>query len=201
MCKLDWNTVRDFFWPMLEEVEENNAIKYNLMEDECAFTDSENIDRAIDLALHYAKNEDDRRSSIETKAALFVSAFSLAVTILISMIKDFILNMNDYPIVLISTIIVSISIVIIYLCRATLYAIDALSKKAYSVIGIPQFMYSGDKKYKEKLFLEIRNGIYSNFKVINQKVDSMTMAQAFFKCAVRTVILLSIILSIFFIIA
>ena len=200
MCKWDWHKLRDLFWPMLEK-EESSTIEYKLMEDECAFANPENIDRAIDLALHYAKNEDDRRASVETKAALFVSAFSLAVTILISMVKDFILNMNAYPIALISTIIVFISIVIIYLCRATLYAIDALSKRAYSVIGIPQFMYSGDKKYKEKLFLEIRNSIYSNFGVINQKVDSMTMAQEFFKCAVRTVILLAIIISIFFVIA
>lgn len=62
---------------------------------------------------------------------------------------------------------INIGITIIYLRRATLYAIDALSKKAYSVMGIPQFMYSWDKKYKEKLFLAIRNGIYSNLKIIN----------------------------------
>jgi hypothetical protein len=93
------------------------------------------------------------------------------------------------------------SIIIIYLCRAVLYSIDALSRKSYSAIGIPQFIYTGDPNYKKKLFLEIRNTIYSNFRAINQKVDSMTMAQEFFKCAVRTVIILAVMLLIFFIVA
>lgn len=47
---------------------------------------------------------------------------------------------------------INIGITIIYLRRATLYAIDALSKKAYSVIGIPQFMYSWDKNIKKSCF-------------------------------------------------
>ena len=199
MNKFTWDKFFDFFWPTLhgKSVYQENKLK----EDECLFIDDENIDCAIEIACQYAKREDERRSSIENKAALFIGAFSLAVTIFISMIKDFILNIELYPIILISTVVVFTSIVIVYLCRATLYAVDALSKKSYSVIGIPVFLYSKDPKYKLKLFLEIRNSIFSNFDVINQKVDSMTMAQEFFKCAVRTVIVLSFILMAFFIIA
>lgn len=199
MKKLNWVKVRDFFWPMLDG--EENSISNKLDESDCKFQDNENLDKAIELALLYAKNEDERRSNVETKAALFVGTFSLAVTILISVVKDFILNMGSYSIVAVSIVVVFTSIVIIYLCRAVLYSIDALSRKSYSAIGIPQFIYTGDSNYKIKLFVKIRNGIYSNFRAINQKVDSMTMAQEFFKCAVRTVMVLAVVLLIFFIVA
>lgn len=195
----NWIKIRDFFWPMLDG--EEKSISNKLEESDCNFQDNENLDKAIELALLYAKSEDERRSSVETKAALFVGTFSLAVTILISVVKDFILNMRSYSIVVLSMIVAFTSIIIIYLCRAVLYSIDALSRKSYSAIGIPQFIYTGDPNYKKKLFLEIRNTIYSNFRAINQKVDSMTMAQEFFKCAVRTVIILAVMLLIFFIVA
>lgn len=199
MKRLNWTKIRDYFWPMLDGKE--ISISNKLKESDCKFQDDENLDKAIELALLYAKSEDERRSSVETKAALFVGTFSLAVTILISMVKDFILNMQSYSIVAVSIIIAFTSIVIVYLCRAVLYSIDALSRKSYSAIGIPQFLYTQDSNYKIKLFLEIRNSIYSNFKAINQKVDSMTMAQEFFKCAVRTVMVLAGVMLIFFIIA
>ena len=200
MHKIDWTKIRDFFWPVLEK-ENNERTMNTVVLENYSFVDQENLEQSIHIALEYARDENNRRASIENKAALFISAFSVAVTILVSLITDFILNIDSYPIIFIGIIIVFVSIVIVYLCRATLYAIDALSRKTYSTIGIPRYLYSGDPNYKEKLFLGIKNCVYSNFKAINQKVDSMTMAQEFFKCAVRTVIVLVFFLVIFFIVA
>ena len=189
LCK-----VRDYFWPMLDG--EEDTTKSQLEKDECGFVDEENIDKAIEIALLYLKSEDERRASVESKAAFFIGAFSLAATILIEVVKDFILRANTNPVIIVFT-----SVSIIYLCRAVLYAVDALSRKSYTTIGIPQFLYTADKEYKEKLFLEVRNCIFSNFNVINQKVDSMTMAQSFFKCAVRAVMVLVFIVLVMFIVA
>lgn len=199
MSESNWNRFCDFIWPTLRG--NVNDEKNLLKEDDCKFIDEANIDLAIEVALRYAKCEDERRNSVENKAALFIGAFSVAVTIFVSTIKDFILSLGIYPIALNGTVVLFTSIVIVYLCRATLYAVDTLQRKSYTAIAVPEFLYSNDSKYKIKLFLELRNSIYSNFSVINQKVDSMTMAQEFFKCAVRTVVLLAFILMIFFIIA
>lgn len=194
LCK-----IRDFLWPMLDG--EANSTTNKIDETQCSFIDEANLDKAIELALLYAKSEDERRSSVESKAALFIGTFSLAVTILIGMVKDYIFNIGSYPIELLSVVIFFTCLIIVYLCRAVLYSIQALTRKSYSAIGVPQFLYNSDKNYKVKLFITIRNGIYSNFCAINQKVDSMTMAQEFFKCAVRTAMILAGILLVFFIIA
>lgn len=197
----------DFLWPMLgpkddaKQPEDGAKKSNNITEKDCKFIDQENIDQAIEIALYCTKNENERRTSVENKAAMLIGSFSLAVTILISLIKDFILHIDEYPIFLVSVVVVSICIVIVYLCRAALYAIDALARKGYKTLDISQFLYSGNPKYKEELFIILKNNLTENYICVNQKVDSMTMAQEFFKCAVRMVFILAILLFLFFVIA
>lgn len=190
--------LRDLIWPMLAKDEgEENKIDL-LLDEQLSFVDENNVDKAIEVALMNLKDEDDRRASIESKAALFIGTFSVAVTILIGVVKDFISNMDLYPPGLSSAIVILTSIIILYLCRAALYSVDALRRKNYYTLGIPDFLYNGNENYKQQLFLEIRNNTYRNRKCINEKVDSMTMAQEFFKCAVRTsIILVGIVLILF----
>lgn len=175
---------RDFFWPMLDG---DASYKYEELKD-CSFDDSQQLDKAIEIALLAAQREEERRSNVENKASLFIGAFSLAVTILISMIKDYILNMDmdEYSPIFLVIVVFFTSLIIIYLCRAAIYSVKAIERGNYSRIGIPKYLYDkNEKMYKEKLFMDIYNSIRKNFDAINKKVDYMVIAQETFKCAVR----------------
>ena len=188
---------RDCLWPTLEE--KNDACPIQLEEKDCKFNSEKELNEAIKYAWDFMQSEDERRKSVENKAALFISSFSVAVTILLSMIKDLIFNMDKYPLIFITVIVVFIGLIIIYLCRAVLYAIDALKRKSYKILAVPEILYNGSEK--THLFLKITNIVYSNMDAINEKVDAMTMAQEFFKCAVRTAMVLVFILIIMVIVA
>ena len=180
-----WHKFRDFFWPMLDG---DASYEYEELND-CSFGDEQQLDKAIEIALLAAQREEERRSNVENKASLFIGAFSLAVTILISMIKDYILNMDmdEYSPIFLVIVVFFTSLIIIYLCRAAIYSVKAIERGKYSRIGIPEYLYDkNEKMYKEKLFMEICNSMRKNFDAINKKVDCMVLAQETFKCAVRT---------------
>ena len=183
LCK-----IRDFFWPMIDKDGETASLNVRLGADQCEFCDEEQLNQAIQMAILYAKQEDERRTNVESKASLLIGAFSVAVTILLAMLKDYIDYIQKEKRGLAVGIAVFIGIILIYLCRAALYSIKVLERGTYSNVGIPNFLFNGDKEYKVKLFVEIRNSIYQNFDAINRKVENMVIAQETFKCAVRTVV-------------
>ena len=189
----------DFFWPTLKASSSSDLEpSFKISKEDCRFRDVAEIQLALEYAKEFARFEDERRQTVENKAALFIGAFSLAVSLLVSVVADLISKVEQYP-VFIALIVIFTVLLIIYLCRASLYAVKALSRKNYYVIGVPKSLFNVDRPVSSEeqltnLFIEITNNTYSNCKATNEKVDAMVMAQEFFKCAIRTVLVLAVLL-------
>lgn len=87
-------------------------------------------------------------------------------------------------------------IIIIYLCRVVWFAIRALARNHYHAIGFNDFI-TEDDSYRKQLITTLINCAKKNTKVVNLKVDYMTMAQEYFKRAIWTIAIYSVLLMIF----
>lgn len=185
-------SIREFFWPILEgESQEPKLIE----RDDFCCEDNE-IDYLLKVAQDYQTGEENRRKEVESKASIFIGTFSVAATIMLSLMKDFMLQGKN-AITYIQAII--ITIMILYLCRAICFSIKALSRKNYSVVGFPKYLLNSASssnntlsEKKRKILIQMINNTRKNQVVINDKVDQMVMAQLFFKRAVVCVCLLAV---------
>ena len=185
------SNIRELFWPLLEPLDEPE-IQLIKVED-CKFDDKD-----MDLLLEYLKenqaSEDNRRKEIESKATIFIGTFAIANTVLINLMKEFIFD-SDTTIRKINYLVFFlVSLTIIYLCRAIQFAIRALKRRKYYVLGFPKVLLSEMKieDKKREIFVRQYNAIKRNQREINLKVDYMTMAQEYFQRAVATVALLTV---------
>lgn len=181
---------REIVWPLLEPPHKHSI--QQLKVEDCKSPDYE-----IDLALEYIKSyqdfEENRRKDVESKATMFIGTFAVAITILINMAKDFIFA-SEYREGLGGAVVLFLSAIIIYLCRAMQFSVGALRKRSYEVVGFPKYMCSIDDNKKKKLLVDSYNAIQKNQEVINLKVDDMTMAQEYFIRAVYIVMILVVVL-------
>lgn len=188
--KENLENVREFFWPMLERLEDSPIKKIQI--DDCKFLDEE-----IDMILKYLEDnkcsEDNRRKEVESKATIFIGTFSVANTVLINLAKEFVFNSNQKDGILSTIVVFLISLTIIYLCKAIQYAIKTVKRRNYRVLGFPEFMLTEEIDKKKKIFVDLYNSIKVNQKEINIKVDYMMMAQEFFQRAVATVLVLTVV--------
>ena len=143
--------VREFFWPLLEPLEETNIRQITI--DDCKFLDDE-----IDFELKYLednrKSEEDRKKEVESKATIFVGTFAVATTVLINMAKEFIFS----PVLELQSlnyfVVFLIELNIIYLCRAIQFAIRTLQRRKYNTLGFPDFMLTEDRDKRSKYWLD-----------------------------------------------
>lgn len=191
-----FTSIREFLWPILDPLEPTKLKKISLLDD-CKFLESE-IDFELKYLEEYKKSEDERKKNVENKATIFIGTFAVAITILINLVKELIINPDANITLWNVPIIVLIAITVIYLCRAVLFSIKTLERRNYATLGFPDFLFLNDIDKKRKILVKQYNAIKENQKEINIKVDYMTMAQAFFKRAVFAVLVLTIIFLLYF---
>ena len=178
-----FNDFREFFWPLLEPLEKGSIRpKFSLnISDEC-----------IDTTLEYAKKiydaEEDRRKGIESKAALFLSTISIATTLIVAS-NTMIFSKPDTSIA--SNISIFISVLLsIYTVRTVWFSVKALERGKYHVLGFKDIDIKGNiTDYKKKLIVSFATLTRANYDVIDDKVDSLAMAQAYYK---RAIVIISI---------
>lgn len=214
----------DFIFPMIDkpsndEIEEEQKRRNNIEKEilEYRFGDNE-VDLMLKIADEYQQRENARLHEVESKATVFIGTFSVAVTILMGLLKEFMPVPSSvflstaspyYGIVMPFLLLIAI----FYLCFAIINSVKTLQRQTFSVLGVKESLNAGvnafvfigtgkdragksimaQKDYKKadlarKKFLYT----YRNEKVINRKVDYMTLAQAHFK---RAVILLLVMIS------
>jgi hypothetical protein len=158
-----------------------------------AFSDEE-FDFLLKIAQNYQSSENERRKVVESKASVFIGAFAVATTIMLSLAKDLI--SSDTSSVFYFPNIILVVATIIYLCRTITFSICCLSRKYYKHVGFPFYLFSNANANQKKktLLLDIINAIYSNQNIINDKYEQMVMAQKYFLRAVACVGILSVML-------
>lgn len=177
--------IRELFWPLLEKEEpksNENDIKPKL------YINQVNLEEAYRLNTKFTENEEDRRKSIESKAALFLGSISIVTSLLIA--ANALLIGNEINHVLVKFSISITFILTIYALRTVWYAIKALNVGAYQVLDFSDINISGDKnEFYLHLIKRQESIIKNNHSIINSKVDNFNMAQAYYK---RAIIALSI---------
>lgn len=179
--------IRELLWPLLES---ENEIKCNEKTiEECLWNKNEES-MILEYIEIYSKREENRNTKIESKSMIFIGTFSVTIALLTLLIKDInIDSATNTPrqMFLIGAII----LIIIYLCRAIWFSIKALERREYHALGFPDFMFSNSTEKKKKIILKCYNNTKKNQRIINLKVDYMTMAQEYFKRAIFCIGVLS----------
>ncbi len=135
--------IRDFFFPMIDKPSKDEIDKererchriekeingYKVKEDE--------VELMLKLAEEYEKREDARLHEVESKATVFIGTFSVAVTILINLLKDFVPGSSSGVLSVIppcfgTLITFLLGMAIIYLCFAIINSVRTL-KKIHSI--------------------------------------------------------------------
>lgn len=214
--------ILDFIFPMIDtpsedEIEEEQLCRRCTEKEiiDYQFRNGE-VELMLKISDEYEKRENDRLHEVESKATVFIGTFSVAVTILMSLLKDFMLGRSsvflpassEYFYIVMFLLLVA---AIFYLCFAIINSVKTLQRQTFSVLGVKETLKAGGVASiltganKE----EARNGIigqenykkadiarkkflytYRNETVINRKVDYMTLAQKHFKRAVIVLIVM-----------
>lgn len=179
--------IREFIWPLLEY----EPIPLNASPEEFKLmVDDENLDQALNLATKLSESEDDRRKGIESKASLFISTISVASSIVVAA-NVMVISNTTYSLTVIISVFISF-ILSIYAARTVWFAVKALERGSYSVIGPSEINFKGNKeKYQKHLINWLVQRRNNNLKTINSKVDNLTMAQEYYKRAIIIICLYS----------
>jgi hypothetical protein len=181
------NNVREFVWPLLEPLELSQPKQ--ISQEDCKWGEDE-TDMILEYIEKYQQSEENRKKDVESKSTIFIGTFGVAITVLISLIKDIISSTEPYSIfklVLVSTMILAI----IYLCRAVWFSIKVLERRKYYVFTFPEFMLKSTWDKKRQIIIRKYNNVKRNQDEINIMVDYMTMAQEYFKRAIAVVAIFS----------
>lgn len=190
-----FNNIREFFWPLLEkeDIQEFNEISATDID-----VDDNHLEKVLDLTIKRYEAEEDRKKTIETKSSLFIGTISVITSVVIG-ITSVLINKGDFNLVT-CFLVFLLFILTIYMTRTIWFSVQALERKNYYSISVDDFLISDKKEdYHKKIIAQIANRIKKNSITINSKVDSMTMAQEYFKRAIVIVTMYSFVILILFI--
>lgn len=186
--------VIEFIWPIMRP---STEIK-NISISECKLLDEEIEFRYLE---DYMKNENNRREEVESKAKYFIIMFISMTLVLAYFAIDFIFTYTFNIEMLRYIVIFLICLTIIYLCRAILFAVKAVAIRNHYTSDLSEFMLSENKNKKRKLFVEQYNALLNYQFQINKKVDNMAMVQLYFERVVVTILVLTFVFYIIFLLS
>mgnify|MGYP006887394505 FL=1 len=194
-----FSRMREFFWPLLEKDKEKDKKNSLFSLDVNEITvDSAHLQETLGYVIDCYNSESDRRKGIESKASLFIGTISVVTSVVLG-VTSILVKEIEFDLTVLF-LIVLLFILTIYMSRTIWFSIQALERKAYHIFSVEDVLINdSNEEYYKKLIAKIANIIYHNTSIINSKVDSMTMAQEYFKRAIVTVVLYSFIILLFFI--
>ncbi|MBS1529156.1 MAG: hypothetical protein JSU01_02510 [Bacteroidetes bacterium] len=158
--------------------------------------ESENLDQAFELISKFADSEEDRRKTIESKATLFLSTISIATTLVVA--SNTVLTGNaekSWPVI--ASVAISFVLTVYTVCTVW-YSVKALERGNYAVLGFKDLNHAGNTDdYKKHLILTMRKKTKRNFATIDEKIDYVTMAQAYYKRAIMVICLYALLILLF----
>jgi hypothetical protein len=176
--------IREFFWPLLEKAEESEISRVS--QKDIDLENEDDIKIAFELVQKIYNDEQDRNKTIETKSVVFIGSIGFVVTFIIG-ITNFLLTGQNVFLNTITAGMVLVAVVLIaYFVRSSWYSIKALTRQKFWVLHFEDII-KRDKNYLGKIIAEIINNSKENSKIINLRVDYMTMAQEYYKRAIVTI--------------
>lgn len=185
------SNIREFFWPLLEPeteqkknpYEEAGKIVHKIEE-----VHSSGISILLEEAVRAYSAENQRRATIEGKAATMIGFNGVIIALIINAVSWFIKEPKTKTIVEFITIII-IFFAIIYFLRAILYALTVLKRASYVTVTAEKLLeqnMSNEQAFTKSLIGLYISSTVSNYKIINEKVDNMVMAYEYLRRGIFT---------------
>lgn len=188
--------IREIFWPLLEPLVDTKPPSISL--DDIKLT-GDDLDKSYDLAVKYYEEEGERKSSVESKSTIFISAIGFTTAILLSVTKDLVLSNNIGFTFATYIYLLLLVAIVIYMARAVWFAIKALERRGYHTLDYKDIINNGnDENFTGELISKLINYTIRNQDAVNLKVDYMVMAHEYFKRAIVSVVIYSMTLAIAF---
>jgi hypothetical protein len=185
--------IREFVWPMLDPPIKKPEDKGEID----VVVEDENLELAFNLQEKVLINEEDRRKGIESKAALFLSTISVASSLIIA--ATTVLNGQGYGSVFAGLSLVLSFIISIYAIASVFYSVKTLERKSFQTVDITDINQAGDQYvYKKNLISKMSKYAGQNSFTINEKIDFLAMAQAFYKRSLVLIGAYSMLICIFY---
>jgi hypothetical protein len=188
------NNIREFFWPLLEK---HPIAQPDLIRKEDITVDNSLLEKTLGYAIENYKEETERKKTVEGKSSLFIGTISVVTSVIIG-VTSVLIKTSNFNLA-VSSLVFLLFILTVYMSRTVWFSIQALERRSYFTISINDFLINdtnGD--YYKRLIAEITNKIRKNSLTINSKVDSMTMAQEYFKRAIIVVAIYSFVILLYF---
>jgi hypothetical protein len=193
---MKFREIREICWPLLDPLEEKEASKISI--EDISLTDKD-LETCYDMALKYYEEEEDRKSSVESKSTIFVSAIGFTTVILLSVTKDLVLSTSVDFSSATCVYLAFLVLIVIFMVRAVWFAIMALERRGYHSLNYKDIINKdSDTEYTKALIIKLINCTLINHATVNLKVDYMVMAHEYFKRAIATIAMYSITLAIAF---
>lgn len=185
--------IREIIWPLLEAekpTEQDESIQKPNIELNVWI---ENLDQALILVTKIFEDEEERRKGVESKASLFIGTISVSTSIVVAANSMVISNTNFDLFILVSVVLSSV--LSLYAVRTVWFAIKALERESYSVLGIKEINFEGNKHDFKR---HIINNLYMmrerNKASINNKVNYFVMAQEYYKRSIIIIFMYSLLI-------
>lgn len=193
-----FNDIREFFWPILEDDEEINKFPKKLSVEEIT-VDNKNLNIVFDQALRIYESEEDRKKTVEFKSSLFIGSISIITSIIVAA-TSLLIEIDKFSYTSF-TFVLLLFILTIYMIRTVWFSLQALERKNYHNISINDFLIPDQEEnsYYKRAIANIINKVRKNYSAINSKVDSMVMAQEYFKRAIVIVAIYAFFILLFYV--
>jgi len=175
--------IREFFWPLLEKAEESEI--HRVSQVDIDLESEVDIKIAFELVQKIFNDEQDRNKTIETKSVVFIGTIGFVVTFIIGITNFLLTGQNVYFNAITAGMVLVAVVLIAYFVRSSWYSIKALARQKFQVLHFDDII-KGDKNYLREIIAKIINNSNENARIINLRVDYMTMAQEYYKRAVVT---------------
>jgi hypothetical protein len=139
--------VREFFWPLLE-IEKPSRIVVEAPHFKLQ-VDEENLEQFLVLTNKINDSEEDRRKGIESKAALFISTISVATSIVVAA-NSLVISNSTFGFHIMVSVFISF-VLSIYAVRTVWFAVKALERGNYSVLGLKEIKYLISQRLIQRL--------------------------------------------------
>lgn len=187
--------VREFLWPLLEKA--TTPIQSNDWNEVIATMDDSALASALEYAQKQLQSEEDRNKIVESKSIVFIGAISVVCTMLIGSLT-LIVRLEERKLLAAITVVLLL-VTTTYFIRTIYFSIKALERRPFARLSPAQYLFkSFDSSSKRIILASIIKNTEINSSVINEKVNSMVMAQEYFKRGLGGLILTFLVLTALF---
>ena len=169
--------LKEELWPHIKNVYKNEPKKVS----------SDFISRQsdLDLLLEEARisynSEIDRMKQVENKASIGLGITSILSTIITLLFGSLSVS-NNYQVKAIDLL--CLFLFLMYSIGAIWHTVKTHERKSYGFVNVSDFFSNSAKELKFSLIEDYMNAAYYNQTITNKKVDSMYLAQKWFRNAI-----------------